>query len=514
MENTTTEKQLEAALKQAQTYQARLESILDNIVDGLITINERGIVQSFNKACERMFGYKADEVIGKNINMLMPPQYADNHDQYLTNYRETHHAKIIGIGREVEARRKDGTIFPIDLSVAEVQTGSQRLFSGIVRDITQKKEAEKFIGLLASIVESSEDAIISKTLDGIITSWNAGAEKLFGYSAAEAVGQHVSIVIPSDRLTEENNIIRQLREGKSIEHFETFRRHKDGREIEVSLTVSPILDSSGKIIGASKVARDMTERKMYDEKMRQTQKMEAVGQLTSGVAHDFNNLLTVVLGNTRLIRKRIKTEAPLPIMAEITERIDDIDVAAQRGADLVRRLMIFTRQRPLQKTIVHINSCIQDIHGLLARALGETVEVKSVLGENILPVHIDQDQFVNALINIAVNARDAMPKGGTLTIRTDHFQLEEKNSDQYPTLAAGPYVMISLSDSGVGMPENVRTRIFEPFFTTKPAGEGTGLGLSMVYGLIQQSGGHIDVQSDIGRGTTFRIYIPGKADAA
>ena len=299
-----------------------------------------------------------------------------------------------------------------------------------------------------------------------------------------------------------------------MEHFETFRRHKDGREIQVSLTVSPILDPTGKIIGASKVARDMTERKMYDEKMRQTQKMEAVGQLTSGVAHDFNNLLTVVLGNTRLIRKRIKLEEPLPILAEITERIDDIDVAAQRGADLVRRLMIFTRQRPLQKTIVHINSCIQDIQGLLARALGELIEVKSVLGDNILPVHIDQDQFVNALINIGVNARDAMPKGGALTIKTDNFLLDEKNADQYPTLTLGPYVMISLSDSGSGMPENVRTRIFEPFFTTKPAGEGTGLGLSMVYGLIQQSGGHIDVQSEVGQGTTFRIYVPGKVDAA
>jgi len=513
MENTTTETQLKEALKQAQSYQARLESILDNIVDGLITINERGVVQSFNKACEKMFGYNADEVIGQNINMLMPPKYADHHDQYLNNYRETHHAKIIGIGREVEARRKNGTVFPIDLSVAEVQTGAERLFSGIIRDITQKKAAENFVGLLASIVESSEDAIISKTLEGIITSWNTGAEKLFGYTATEAVGQHISIVIPSDRLVEENSIIVQLREGRNVEHFETFRRHKDGHEIEVSLTVSPILDPSGKIIGASKVARDMTERKMYDEKMRQTQKMEAVGQLTSGVAHDFNNLLTVVLGNTRLIRKRIKMEAPLTLLAEITERIDDIDVAAQRGADLVRRLMIFTRQRPLQKTIVHINSCIQDVHRLLSRALGETVEVTSVLGENILPVHIDQDQFVNALINIGVNARDAMPKGGTLTIRTKNFLLNEGNSAQYPTLAIGPYVMISLSDSGTGMPENVRTRIFEPFFTTKPAGEGTGLGLSMVYGLIEQSGGHIDVQSVIGHGTTFTIYVPGRADA-
>lgn len=512
MEQASTEKRLEEALEQSRSYQARLESILDNIVDGLITIDERGIVQSFNKACEKMFGYISTEVIGKNINILMPSPYAAEHDQYLKNYHDTRQAKIIGIGREVKARRKDGTIFPIELSVAEVKVGAQRLFSGIIRDITLKKETEKFIGLLAAIVESSEDAIISKTLDGTITSWNSGAEKLFGYKSTEVIGKHISAIIPSDRLSEENKIIEQLKEGKSVEHFETFRRHKDGRDIQVSLTISPVRDTAGNIIGASKVARDMTERKIYDEKMRQTQKMEAVGQLTSGVAHDFNNLLTVVLGNTRLMRKRMKMEQPMAILADLSERLDDIDVAAQRGADLVRRLMIFTRQRPLQKTIVHINSCIQDTYGLLSRALGELIDVKIILKDSILPVLIDQDQFVNALINIAVNARDAMPKGGTLTIETRDFIVDKSSAD--PTPAPGSYVLIAMSDTGMGMPEDVCARIFEPFFTTKPAGEGTGLGLSMVYGFIQQSGGHIEVQSLPGSGTTFRIYLPAKVDAA
>jgi PAS domain S-box-containing protein len=383
-------KKLHDALAQAQSYQARLASILDNIVDGLITIDERGTVQSFNKACEKMFGYNAGEVIGKNIKMLMPTPYAENHDQYLKNYRDTGHAKIIGIGREVEAQRKDGTVFPIDLSVAEVWVGKQRLFSGIIRD--------------------------------------------------------------------------------------------------------------------------MTERKMQDDHLRHAQKMEAVGQLTSGVAHDFNNLLTVVLGNTRLIRKRIKTEQPLPLFADITERIEDIEAAAKRGADLVRRLMVFTRQRPLQKTIVHINSCIEDIHGLLARALGERIEINIVFGNDIWPVQIDQDQFVNALINMAVNARDAMSNGGILTIQTANIFIKEKKAGPYPDLAPGSYVMISVADTGVGIPEHIRSRIFEPFFTTKPSGEGTGLGLSMIYGLIQQSGGHIRVDSEVGRGTVFRIYLPRLED--
>jgi PAS domain S-box-containing protein len=380
------EKKLNEALEQSRAYQTRLESILDNIVDGLITIDEMGMIQSFNKACERMFGYTAAEVIGQNIKMLMPSPYAENHDQYIANYRKTHHAKIIGIGREVEAQRKDGSVFPIDLSVAEVKTGTQRLFSGIIRD--------------------------------------------------------------------------------------------------------------------------MSERKLQDDQLRHAQKMEAVGQLTSGIAHDFNNLLTVVLGNTRLIRKMIKKEnTENPGLSNIIERIDDIDVAAQRGADMVKRLMIFTRQRPLQKQVVDVNACIQDTLGLLTRVLGETIEVKATLDDNAWPVTLDQDQFINALINMSVNARDAMPRGGVLSIETKNIVIGEQTGPQ-AELAPGPYIQIRIADNGIGMPESVRTRIFEPFFTTKPVGQGTGLGLSMIYGLIQQSNGAIHVDSTIGEGTAFTIYLP------
>jgi signal transduction histidine kinase len=230
--------------------------------------------------------------------------------------------------------------------------------------------------------------------------------------------------------------------------------------------------------------------------------------LTSGVAHDFNNLLTVVLGNTRLMRKRITMEkSQAPVFADITERIDDIDTAAQRGADLVKRLMVFTRQRPLQKTVVDMNICIQETKGLLARVMGEKVEIRA-LNEKVGSVLIDQDQFVNALINMAANARDAMPDGGIFTIGTSSVILDKRQAAQYPTLASGRYVVITMSDTGTGMPDHVRQRIFDPFYTTKPAGLGTGLGLSMVYGLIQQSGGHIEVESAPGHGTTFRIFLP------
>jgi signal transduction histidine kinase len=243
-----------------------------------------------------------------------------------------------------------------------------------------------------------------------------------------------------------------------------------------------------------------------EELLAHSQKMEALGQLTSGIAHDFNNLLTVVLGNTRLVRKLLQREKS-PDSEQVLERIADIETAAHRGADLVRRLMIFARQRPLEQAIVDVNSCICDIKDLLGRTIGETIEVKTKLNQNLWPVLIDQDQFINSLVNMAVNARDAMPNGGTLSIETRNVIVDDGEINN-AGVTGGAYVQIAVSDTGIGMSDAVRAKIFEPFFTTKPMGQGTGLGLSMLYGLIKQSQGYVDVVSAIGEGSTFKIYLP------
>ena len=252
-------------------------------------------------------------------------------------------------------------------------------------------------------------------------------------------------------------------------------------------------------------------RRAAEEHLRQSQKMEAVGQLTSGVAHDFNNLLTVVLGNTRLLQKKLQANEAMSD-EDLARRVQAIDKAARRGAELVRRLMIFTRQRPLAEAVVDINACVAETFELLRRSLGEMIEIRFIPGETLWPVEIDSGQFENALINIAVNALDAMPRGGKLTIETRNIMLNDEYTFRNPDMAEGPYVMIAISDTGTGMPEAVRQRIFEPFYTTKAAGEGTGLGLSMVYGLLRQSGGHVHVYSEEGHGTVFRIYLPRMAE--
>jgi len=252
----------------------RLRAILETAVEGIVTIDERGIVESFNLAAERIFGYQANEVIGRNVSLLMPAPHREQHDTYLGNYRRTGHAKIIGIGREVVGRRKNGTVFPMDLSVSEVQLADRRLFTGFIRDISERKEAEKTLRHYAALVESSEDAIVGKTLDGFVTSWNKGAEGVFGYTRKEMLGKPISLLIPPNRKNEEPEILERIKRGESVEHYETKRRRKNGRIIDISVTISPIRDAEGKIIGASKVARDITERKRLEREILEISERE------------------------------------------------------------------------------------------------------------------------------------------------------------------------------------------------------------------------------------------------
>ena len=254
---------------------ALFRALIGATADGVVVIDAVGNIRIFNPACERLFGYAADEVAGRNVKMLMPEPYQAEHDGYLSHYQQTGERKIIGVGREVAGLRKDMSTFPMYLSVGESDIGGDKLFVGAIRDLTMLKaeisQRESIDRLLAQIVQSSDDAILSKTLDGTITSWNAAAERIFGYPADEAVGRHISILIPPERLAEEETIIAQLREGRSINHFETVRRHRNGRDIVVSVSVSPVRDVAGRIIGASKTVRDISERQKSEARLRELQ---------------------------------------------------------------------------------------------------------------------------------------------------------------------------------------------------------------------------------------------------
>lgn len=274
----------------------RLRAILDTAVEGIITIDERGIIESANLAAEKIFGYQPAELNGKSINLLMPRPHSAAHDGYIVNYLRTGQGKIIGIGREVSGLRKDGMIFPMDLSVSEVKLKDRRLFTGFIRDISARKETEKALRHYAALVESSDDAIIGKNLDGYVISWNRGAEKIFGYTDLEMVGKHISVLIPEDRMAEEPEILEKIRHGDAVEHYETVRRRKDGRLIDISVSISPIRDPSGAIIGAAKLARDISGRKQLEREI-----LEVSDREQRRIGHDLHDGLCQHLAGIELM---------------------------------------------------------------------------------------------------------------------------------------------------------------------------------------------------------------------
>src|SRR4051794_33185032 len=358
----------------------RLQAVLDTAVDGIILIDANGAIMSFNPACERLFGYRPDEVIGHNVKMLMPPVYADNHDQYLSNYRRTLDPKIIGIGREVFAQRKDGSIFPIYLSVGEAKQERESIFVGIISDLSARRETE--------------------------------------------------------------------------------------------------------------------------ERLRRSQRMEAIGQLTGGIAHDFNNLLAIVSGNLELLLE-LPTLAP-----DARELAVEAIGASDRGAELVRRLLAFARKQQLEPRAFNLNERLPEIVQLLGRTLGEAVQFRTDAALDLWEALADPTQVDDAVVNLAINARDAMPEGGVLTVETANVFLDDDYAQQHLDVAMGEYVMLAVTDTGLGMSPEVAARALEPFFTTKAAGRGTGLGLSQVYGFVKQSGGHVTIYSEGGHGTTVKLFLP------
>jgi len=378
-----TARQLEAELDELSR---RFQSLMDNTVDGLIVIDEDGTIMEFNLAAECIFQYAADEVVGRNVSILMPAPYKSEHDGYISRYLATGHAKIIGIGREVSGQRKDGSVFPMELSVGEMPDGGTRNFVGTVRDIT--------------------------------------------------------------------------------------------------------------------------ERRNIENRLLQASKMEAIGQLTGGIAHDFNNMLAILMMDLEMLAD---IAADDPESEElITEALD----VTRTGAQLTQRLLAFARRQTLAPTRLNVNELVLSITGLLRRSLGEVIRIDTVGPQDLWPVMVDQGQLENALVNLAINARDAMPDGGRLAIRTENLTVDTEDLPDFDDLSAGDYVRLSFTDTGTGMTAEHAARAFEPFFTTKEGSRGTGLGLSMVYGFMKQSGGAATIYSAPGTGTTINLYFPRTAEDA
>ena len=372
----------------------------------------------------------------------------------------------------------------------------------LTASITKLEETERRFGLLVEGV--TDYAIYMLDPEGKVVNWNAGAERIKGYRPEEIIGRHFSLFYTEE---DRRNGIPQkvIATATRINKFEAegWRVRKDGSTFWASVVVNAIRDPTGRLLGFAKITRDLTERRAAEERIRQAQKMEAVGQLTGGIAHDFNNLLAVVSGNIEALQRRLPKGAD----DNLRRRADAALHATMRAALLTDRLLAFSRRQPLEPKSISVNALITGISEMLRRTLGESVLIQTVLAAGVWPTFVDSNQLESALINLAVNARDAMPDGGKLTIEAANVYLDDDYSAG-AEVPAGQYVGIFVSDTGTGMTPEVIAKAFEPFFTTKEVGKGTGLGLSQVYGFIKQSGGHVKIYSEVGTGTTIKLYLP------
>ena len=391
--------------------------------------------------------------------------------------------------------------------LSKIESSGRKLFAAISRDVTEAAKARAACAQLAAIVESSDDAIISKTLDGTISTWNPAAEKVFGYTAAEAIGKHMADFFPPDRREEEREILEKIGRGETIDHFESQRIRKDGRWIDVAVTISPLRDS-GRVIGASTIARDITQRKRAEALQLRSQKLEALGTLAGGIAHDFNNILAAIKGSAGLAISQLPSEHPIQAC------LVDIENAGMRAADLVRRILTFSKPQEQNLEERNLHPFVEEALKLARVTLPTMVAIRYSHDQNLPTACADGTQICQVVLNLVTNAAHAIGEtNGLIEVKLDAPVVREEEVHLHSQIPAGRYVRLSISDNGCGMDAATVERIFDPFFTTKPAGKGTGLGLSVVHGIVAGHSGILKVYSEPSKGTAFQIYFPAARGA-
>jgi PAS domain S-box-containing protein len=496
-------------LSEHKSSKARFRGLLEAAPDGMVVVNEAGDIVLLNAQAEKQFGYRRDELLGRNVTSIIPKGFAE---RLLADGARTATealAQQIGTGIELIGRCKDGTEFPIEIMLSPFESAEGILVMSAIRDITVRKNAERHLAETEAkyrgLLEAAPDGMVVVNEAGNIVLLNAQAEKQFGYRRDELLGRNVQDIIPegfAERLitdalrTNAEALAQQIDTG-----IELYGRRKDGTRFPIEIMLSPLESAGGVLVTAA--IRDISERKQLERQLHQSQKMEAVGQLTGGIAHDFNNLLGVIIGNLYLLDLLVSgNEAAV-------KRVKTAQKAATRGVDITRRLLVFSRDEVLRPAFVSLEDSIQSMIEMAFRGLGLDIKITTHLDPSMPLFFVDRAALESALLNLVVNARDAMPKGGSIIISS----VLENIDDSHPTVQAGDlkngsYACLSVTDTGLGMSQETLDRACEPFFTTKPHDKGTGLGLAMVYGFAKQSGGVVRIHSELGHGTTVSIYLP------
>ncbi|MEV4275426.1 PAS domain S-box protein [Actinoplanes xinjiangensis] len=506
--------------------------LLEAAPDAIIAVDRDGRIAVVNAQTVRMFGYERAELLGKSIELLVPERFRNRHPGHRMAYLRDLRPRPMGAGVPLTARRRDGSEFPAEISLSALEGGG--MIVAAVRDVSDRVRREaKFQGLL----EAAPDAIVGVAADGRITLVNAQAERLFGYQRSELLGQPIETLVPESARVRHPNLRnryfadprpRPMGSGTALR-----ARRRDGTEFPAEISLSALETEDGLIVSAA--IRDVSERieaqaerqrleaererlaaaaerERLEAQLQQAQRLESLGQLAGGVAHDFNNLLAVMLNYASFVAEQIQEAAdadPESAWPQASCDLQQVLRAGRRATELTHQLLAFGRREVVRPRVLDLNVVIREVEQLLLRTLGEHIQLHADLEPRLWPVLADPGQIEQVLVNLAVNSRDAMPGGGTLTVHTGNRDLAaDEAAGMRPPVPLGRYVCLRVADTGTGIPPDVLERVFEPFFTTKAPGEGTGLGLATVYGIITQAGGYAGVQSSVGAGTVVTALFP------
>lgn len=493
--------------------EARYRRLFESARDGILLLNvDTAQIEDVNPYLIELLGYSHEQFLGKKLWEVGAFADIAQSKEMFAKIQDTGYVRYA----DLPLKTISGAKIAVEFVSNSYDCEGVKVIQCNIRNITAHQMADRVLREFKAIVEASDDAIISKSLDGIIKSWNPGAVVLFGYTADEVIDRHISIIIPPDRMGEETEILARLALGQRVYHFETVRRHKDAHLIDISVTISPIFDDNHTVIGASKIARDITPRKLAEAEraslegqLRESQKMEAIGTLAGGIAHDFNNIIAAILGNSDLALEDTIGNA------SAQNSINEIRKAGRRARDLVQQILSFSRRQPTERKLLALEPIVEESVRLMRATFPARVKINLHCDANVPNVMADTTQIQQALLNLATNSMQAAQGGPqSIEIRLDTVILDASFPDEPPALRAmhswqpTRTVRLTVHDDGPGMNAETLSRIFEPFFTTKPMGEGTGLGLSVVRGILQAHEGAIIVDSQVGRGTTFTLYLP------
>ena len=479
----------------------QFRNILQTAMDGIVSLDSQQNIILFNAAAEEIFGWRADQVIGRSIDMLIPEQFRSRHRSDVEQFGNgTISNRRMGTQRTVLGLKASGETFPMEASISKSSVRGEQVYTVILRDVTEATRSRHQIEQQLQILDQISDAVSVVDLQGRITYWNRAATRMFGWTAAEAIGQMAPTLLyrgdPAfiEKMLHETNT-RLSWAGELV------KINREGQQIVVEHRRTVLRGTDGTMIGYLCIDIDITERKKRERASHRSQRLESIGTLAGGIAHDLNNVLTpIVMGAELLASGR----AP----ANSKGLLDTMVASAHRGAQLVKQLLAFAGGIRGERSPVQIEPLVAETRGLLDHTFPKSIRIETHVDAGCPKVMGDATELSQILMNLAINARDAMPDGGVLTIDATSVWLDEISKQLHPEARHGCYVLLKVTDTGIGMSPEVLDRIFDPFFTTKELGKGTGLGLATVQGIIKNHGGFINVYSEVGRGSNFSIYLP------